>query len=69
MYEFFLAHRTYIEQFDRVSIITIIGNIGGLLFTSISLADALNTPFANYTKEVMMLRKLYSVNKNEDPIF
>lgn len=43
--------------------------LGGWLTIVVGLISKINDPLADFTMDNLMMRKLYSVNKSDDPLF
>ena len=54
---------------DRWDFFFLISNLGGLMYTLKNVGNALNRKGADFAADNTLMRKLYSVNKNEDPLY
>jgi len=48
---------------------TLLGALGGLLYTLKNVGNAFNRKGADFALDNLMMRKLYTVNKKEDPLY
>lgn len=55
--------------YTRFNILSIISALGGLMYTVKNIGNAINRKTADFSVDSTLLRKLYTVNKIEDPLF
>ena len=55
--------------YTRDSLLTFLATLGGLMYTLRNVSNGLNKKFSDFTIDNTMMRKLYSVRKQDDELF
>lgn len=65
-FEFELGTTLFEENYIRLNFLSLIGGLGGLLYTLRSLSNGLVKKFSDFTIDLSMIKKLYTVDKTEE---
>jgi len=69
IYQMTLDASVYYVVYSRRTILTLLSAIGGLMYTLKNVGNAFNRKGGDFAVDNLMFRKLYTVNKKEDPLY
>lgn len=65
-FEFELGTTLIEENFMRINFLELLGGLGSILYTLRSISNGLVNKFSDFTVDLSMIKKLYTVDKTEE---
>jgi len=69
IYQLTLDATKYKQTYSRITILELLSAFGGLMYTLKNVGNALNKKGSDFAVDNLMMRKLYTVNLEDDKLY